>query len=70
MKWISVKDKLPEEGVIVLTIGWRFPESVEYRIDYIVLLDDPKEPYIWARRSLDECSKVAYWMPLPEPPKE
>lgn len=70
MDWISVKDRLPEERVRVLTIDSRFPESVEYRIDYIILFEDPKEPYIWARRLVDEYDKVTHWIPLPEPPKE
>lgn len=65
-KWISVKEKVPELGLHVLTYGI-------YTKDLIVAwLDDCDEflgMYDWVNehQSLDQ---VTHWMPLPEPPKE
>jgi len=69
MEWISVKDRLPEEGKEVLSINVNdiYPE---YRIDYTVEFDNIDQPYIWARRLLREMDKVTHWMPLPKPPEE
>lgn len=67
--WISVKDRLPEEGERTLTLeipSSGNPTFADYRIDYIVLFD---EGPIWACRLADEHSKVTYWMPLPSPPE-
>lgn len=60
MEWISVKDRLPDEGTKVLSF------SHEIKIDYIIYAPDP----IWACRLERDESKVTYWMPLPEQPKE
>lgn len=57
-EWISVKDRLPEEGeVVVIYIK---PEvGVGYAETDIYLMGD-----------FDEYSEaVTHWMPLPEPPK-
>lgn len=66
MEWISVKDRLPEEGVLVLRYG---NDVKKFDVDYIITFDHPHEPYIWARLLVDEYLKVTHWMPLPEPPK-
>ena len=59
MKWISVKDSLPQEDVRVLVY---LKSTRNYtKIDTDRLLDE-----IWVRWGSD----VVYWMPLPEPPKE
>lgn len=55
-KWISVKDKLPEEGVNVLTYGAR----PFYDVFYINRLID-KDEWLY--------DGVTHWMPLPQPPK-
>jgi hypothetical protein len=64
--WISAKDRLPEEGLRVLTIlkNEYFPE---YKLDYIVDLGHEK---IWACILADEFDRVTHWMFLPEPPEE
>lgn len=71
--WIDIKDKLPEEGVKVLTIDTSKPYYLEYRLDYIIKLDKPDEDgniFIWGCRLNDECDCVTHWMPLPTPPRE
>jgi hypothetical protein len=70
MEWISVKDRLPDEGVQVLTVDTTNPKYPEYRLDYIVVFDLPDQPYIWARRLEEEMDKVSHWMLLPEVPKD
>lgn len=67
MNWISVKERLPEEGVLVLTINTVFAEYPEYKADYLV---DFGEEKVWAHRLWDDHHKVSHWMPLPEPPKD
>lgn len=67
MEWISVKDRLPEEGVQVLT----YEPKDGMIVDYIVKFDaDSEEPYVWARRVSKHCNKNIYWIDLPKPPKE
>ena len=69
--WISVKDKLPDEGVQVLTINNPTQQHPEYKLDYIVKFYKAyPELYIWARRLCNEYEEVTHWMPLPEPPKD
>lgn len=58
MKWISVKDRLPENSR-VLVFSPCFIGSDETMI--IRLLDSD---------FVAKCSDVTHWMPLPEPPKE
>lgn len=70
MEWISVKDKLPENGQRVIA----FCSSTKKT--FVALFEsnsDYKSVYWWhegARNAL-YCvvSKVTHWMPLPEPPK-
>ena len=57
--WISVKDRLPEEGENVLTYGAR----PFYDVFYINRLIN-KESGEWL------YDGVTHWMPLPEPPKD
>jgi len=75
MEWISVKDRLPENGSQVLAIipksdeiGFFNPFSCNYDIDNGGFCD------LWAIEIEDRfyCrfnTKVTHWMPLPEPPQ-
>ena len=73
MEWISVKDRLPEEYVKVLTIDILHYDPPNYKIDHIIHIredDTYQEQYIWGCRLYDEQNDVSHWMPLPEPPEE
>lgn len=66
MTWIKCSDRLPEEGLPVLT----FDPKDELRVDYVLLFPDGEEPYIWACKLVTDWARVTHWMPLPEPPKD
>ena len=56
--WISVKDKLPEEGVYVLvweTQGFAYCDMLKSGVWNI---------------GANNGAIISHWMPLPEPPKE
>ncbi len=62
-KWISVKDRLPENKQIVLVVD-EFQEMAVCGIKiypdvYIFMLHNTSKQII----------EVTHWMPLPEPPK-
>ena len=62
-KWISVKERLPEEGEVVLVFGGRSIYTAIYgwRCGW----------YGWHKLNskYHNCNPT-HWMPLPEPPKE
>ena len=69
MEWISVKDKLPNEGQIIVV--WlskkKEPTCVEFEIDeyvpkYVELC--PVDIYC------DREDLVTHWMPIPVPPSQ
>jgi hypothetical protein len=62
-QWISVKDKLPIEGVKVLTY---LKDYDMYKIDYLILFPEP----IWACVMEREQNVVTHWMPLPDSPND
>ncbi len=66
-EWISIKDRLPNQGEQVLTYDTQLKE---YRIDYLLHFDNEPEPYIWACRLVSDWNRVNYWMQLPEKPKD
>ena len=63
-EWISVKDRLPEDGEYVVCIAKRNPFSMFMpmvaRIKKNGWVNPITEQYI---------SEVTHWIPLPEPPK-
>ena len=68
MKWISVKDRLPERRLphfpeqsyrVLVARGMR-PEMSIYRFDY--------QGWFHPDDSLLELCGVTHWMPLPDPP--
>lgn len=56
-KWISVKDRLPEEGQIVDI--WKIDS---YRGDFYRLCNH--------KYSNNHIIEFTHWMPLPKPPKQ
>lgn len=65
-QWISVKDRLPEEGKLVLTYG---PDGI---IDVLARYRVSKNSWKWGRDGefITLVFDITHWMPLPEPPKE
>ncbi len=62
IEWISVQDRLPDEGVLVLVYLPNDPMMT----DYIVLCDKP----IWAKQLIDDQFRITHWMPLPQSPEK
>ena len=61
MKWISVKDRLPEDDEMKLITLW---DCNSMRMAYYY------EQELWICNGVDVTGFVTHWMPLPEPPKE
>lgn len=61
-KWISVKDRLPEEGqkVIVFDNEYKTVDTYEF--------EDSKFLYRDSYHTDDYTNFVTHWMPLPKPP--
>lgn len=76
MKWISVKDKLPEtidkgyvNNVRILVCWGKEKENVaEAKFEKVIIRGKSVSRFIWNDRILPW--KATHWMPLPEPPKE
>ena len=67
MEWISVKDQLPEDQLPVLLSG-KIPL---YNEDWIIIGYYFKPSKSFKYRDIDEgIGGVAYWTPLPKPPKQ
>ena len=62
-KWISVHDRLPEEGKVVLAFGTRSSTTGMFQGTQ----KDRPELWYWKGGMVKH---VSHWMPLPEPPKE
>lgn len=66
-EWISVKDRLPEEGVKVLTYD---PVLQQMTVDHILIYpEDEEEPYLWSHRLISDWNRITHWTELPEPPE-
>ena len=60
--WISVKDRLPEVGKVVLAFGTRSATTCQFQG-----ITNKNNLWWWKGHTI---KKVTHWMPLPEPPKE
>ena len=61
--WVSVKDRLPEDGQEVFAYC---SEADSFEMLVLRCLSEN----MWINRALDIYENVTHWMPLPEPPKE
>jgi len=69
-KWISVKDRLPEDRQEVLTY-WPMRDQIQvqrYYYEYTSAEDGPWFMFGWQNHLLSE-GRITHWMPLPDPPK-
>ena len=66
MKWINVKDKLPQDSRTVLFCTEDVNEPAMIPLQgYYNAEDKVWTGYLWSQRRTD----VTHWMLLPEPPK-
>ena len=65
-RWISVKDRLPEEDVFECLVV----DHGETSFAYHQIRDGKHDFYMEYGDEIDEFDAVTHWMPLPEPPKE
>lgn len=59
-EWISVKDRLPNKGEVVLCFFKYEPESPNVVCENL---------YYGSKIFMSDSEKVTHWMPLPEPPE-
>lgn len=62
MKWITVKDRLPEEWTFVLAYNEKLMLTRGFAIQYWVEFTDQNAK--WFKKNF------SHWMPLPKPPKK
>lgn len=65
MQWISVKDRLPEKGLLVLCVG---AKGGMFLGKDLVVYNGDNCAYAKVPNSRNSRNAV-YWMPLPEPPE-
>ena len=67
--WISVEDRLPEKGEIVLAlVKATNPSYGQYHV--IAALQNDGLWDSWDEEFCISGDPITHWMPLPEPPKE
>ena len=65
VRWISVKDRLPEPDTKVLVYGRN-----EYGVYCITCHYSAHRKWLYHNRTTADGKTITHWMPLPEPPKE
>lgn len=68
-KWISVKDRLPEDGQSCIYVI-HIPKKNEWKLDYGEWQAEENVFYGEYIDYRDLNWTLTHWMPLPEPPKE
>jgi hypothetical protein len=70
-KWISVKDRLPDEdGEYLISMYHRFMIGGIYKKYTGRFVAKYYAEYKEWRIMNDVCTSVTHWMPMPKPPKE
>lgn len=77
MKWIDVKEQLPQEGQAVLVFQ-TYPKGTMFnclqyplcRCNYVVAEFGWKNEFYYSGTGMNTVKHVSHWMPLPEEPKE
>ena len=67
--WISVKDRLPEDGESVLACVNGIWGNITFENAIQIATYSEKEGWIIEGFVEFENPKIEYWKPLPEPPK-
>jgi hypothetical protein len=62
-RWISVEDRLPEDGKDVLIFVRTMPGWLHMDVDW-------RDGNSWHDNTETDWNKITHWMPLPEAPKE
>ena len=70
VKWISVKDKLPDEGERVLIYAPRTQNQYYVAMFYTLRGEIKFTMNIYGISYCWYAEDVTYWMPLPKPPKD
>jgi hypothetical protein len=70
--WISVKERLPEEGLEVLIFGKILNDISKVLGVRARFQGDQKSKYTWESEDIHIYTQydVTHWMPLPKPPEE
>jgi hypothetical protein len=70
MEWISVEDRLPDDGAEVLACNLALVACDNgFGSRFVAWLDYDTAPPQWIV-SGEEKEEVTHWMPLPEPPRD
>lgn len=80
MEWISIKDRLPEDGqelLVIISHGWEGRlvyvgayKKVESEVSWLTgVISKASDWSLWGWSYLKE-PHVTHWMPLPELPEE
>jgi hypothetical protein len=65
MEWISVENRLPEDGQSVIATGFDWGDKASKR--HFVVCEYFQN--MWVGDQDEEFEYLTHWMPLPEPPK-
>ena len=67
-EWISVKDRLPKDGIPVLAFVF---DTIEVGYIETLTTDDYEFHWIGDHNYIDKGHRaITHWMPLPKPPED
>lgn len=68
-QWISVEERLPEDGMFVLVIAYGQIENITLKGAYQLATYYASDGFVLSEFPLLDDVVVTHWMPLPEPPE-